>query len=158
LKFKEHESEREQWKNENEKMRIGAGNQKREVDKKEVGRRNDELEKMRKEIGEIGGSGHFWGNDKGIYEGGVRDEMREEALKKVIGLLAAGEKKINLKEREFRAFLSDKKRKETQKKFWDCHNWEVAEAGWTIQFKTADEALGGDGKYFYLWISNKGKN
>ncbi|CBY13024.1 unnamed protein product [Oikopleura dioica] len=34
-------------------------------------------------------------------------------------------------------------------------NWEVAEAGWTIKFKTAYEYYGGDGKYYYLWISNK---
>ena len=91
-------------------MRIGAGNQERAIEKKEVGRKNDELEKMRKELGEIGGSGHFWGNDKWTGDGGVRDWMGEEELKKVIGLLAAGEKKINLKEREFRAFFSDKKR------------------------------------------------
>ena len=145
-------------KNENEKMRIGAGNQEREVEKKEIGRKNDELEKLRKELGEIGGSGHFWGNDKEICRGGVRDSMGEEELKKVIGLLAAGEKKINLKEREFRAFLSDKKWKKTQKKFWLCDNWEVAEAGWTIKFKSAWTANGGDDQYFYLWISNKGKN
>ena len=138
-------------------MRIGAGNQERAIEKKEVGRKNDELEKMRKELGEIGGSGHFWGNDKWIGADGERDEMGEEELKKVIGLLAAGEKKINLKEREFRTFLSDKKRKETQKKFWLEHNLEVAESGWTIKFKTASKYYGGDGN-FYLWISNKGKN
>ncbi|CBY11407.1 unnamed protein product [Oikopleura dioica] len=117
-------------------MRIGAGNQEREVEKKEIGRRNDKLEKMRKELGEIGGSGHFWGNDKMISFAGVRDEMRGKELKKVIGLLAAGEKKINLK-------------------FWWSQNSEVAEAGWTIKFKTAFEDYGGDGLYFYLWISNK---
>ena len=121
-------------------------------------RKNEELEKLRKELGEIGGSGHYWGNDKLIRRGGVRDWMGEEELKKVIGLLAAGEKNINLKEREFRAFLIDKKRKETQKKFWWNRNLEVAEAGWTIQFKTTWKDFGGDGKYFYLWISNKGKN
>ena len=68
------------------------------------------------EIGEIGGAGHFWGNDKSTYFGGERDPMGEEELKKVLRLLAAGEKKVNLKEREFRAFLNEKKRKETQKK------------------------------------------
>ena len=139
-------------------MRIGAGNQERAIEKKDVERKNDELEKLRKELGEIGGSGHFWGNDKWIRKGGVRNLMGEKALKKVIGLLAAGEKKINLKEREFRAFLGDKKRKETQKKFGNCQNLEVAEAGWTIQFKTTYEDYGGDGKYYYLWIGNKGKN
>ena len=56
---------------------------------------------MRMEMGEIGGAGHFWGNDKLTYYGGVRDPMGEEALKKVLRLLAAGEKTINLKEREF---------------------------------------------------------
>ncbi|CBY11428.1 unnamed protein product [Oikopleura dioica] len=90
-----------------------------------------------------------------IREGGVRNCIEENELKKVLRLLAAGEKKINLKEREFRAFLNGKKRKETQKKFWIRHNWEVAEAGWTIKFKTAFETFGGDGKFFYLWISKK---
>ncbi|CBY15434.1 unnamed protein product [Oikopleura dioica] len=59
----------------------------------------NDLEKLRMEMGEIGGAGHFWGNDK-------RTGMRDEELKKVLRLLAAGEKKVNLKEREFRAFLS----------------------------------------------------
>jgi len=62
-------------------------------------------------MGEIGGAGHFWGNDKRAYYGGERDLMGEEELKKVLRLLAAGEKKINLKEREFRAFLERRKRK-----------------------------------------------
>ena len=52
-------------------------------------------------MGEIGGAGHFWGNDKATYAGGVRDKMGKEELKKVFRLLAAGEKTINLKEREF---------------------------------------------------------
>ena len=56
---------------------------------------------MRMEMGEIGGAGHFWGNDKVICEGGERDRMGKEELKKVLRLLAAGEKTINLKEREF---------------------------------------------------------
>ncbi|CBY13748.1 unnamed protein product [Oikopleura dioica] len=53
--------------------------------------------KLRMEMGEIGGAGHFWGNDKRAYYGGERDLMGEEELKKVLRLLAAGEKKINLK-------------------------------------------------------------
>ena len=39
---------------------------------------------------------------------GVRDWMEEEELKKVLQLLSLGEKIINLKEREFRAFLREK--------------------------------------------------
>ena len=35
-------------------------------------------------MGAIGGAGHFWGNDKGIHFGGVREWMGEEELKKVI--------------------------------------------------------------------------
>ena len=61
-------------------------------------------------MGAIGGAGHFWGNDKSISRGGVRNWMGEKELKKVLRLLALGEKKINLKEREFRAFLNEKKR------------------------------------------------
>jgi len=53
-----------------------------------------ELKKMRDDLGEEGGAGHFWGNDR--WSG--RDEMFEEEIKKVLGLLGAGEKKINLKE------------------------------------------------------------
>ena len=52
-------------------------------------------------MGEIGGAGHFWGNDKDIDCGGVRDYMGDKELKKVLRLLAAGEKTINFKEREF---------------------------------------------------------
>ena len=66
-------------------------------------------------MGEIGGAGHFWGNDKDIYYGGVRDKMGEKELKKVLRLLAAGEKKVNLKEREFRAFLNEKTERNSKK-------------------------------------------
>ena len=61
--------------------------------------RKEELQKLRNELGSIGGAGHFFGNDNVD----TRYEMEEEELKLVIRLLAAGEKKINLKEREFRA-------------------------------------------------------
>ncbi|CBY32054.1 unnamed protein product, partial [Oikopleura dioica] len=132
----EHESEREQWTNEMRKNERKAKAPELKLKNENEKIKNDELEKLRKELGEIGGSGHFWGNDKEICRGGVRDSMGEEELKKVIGLLAAGEKKINLK-------------------FWLCDNWEVAEAGWTIKFKSAWTANGGDDQYFYLWISNK---
>jgi nitroimidazol reductase NimA-like FMN-containing flavoprotein (pyridoxamine 5'-phosphate oxidase superfamily) len=59
--------------------------------------RKEELQKLRNELGEIGGAGHFFGHDNL----GTRDSMEEEDLKMVLRLLAAGEKKINLKEREF---------------------------------------------------------
>jgi hypothetical protein len=49
------------------------------------------------ELGELGGAGHFFGNE--YWD--TRFEMEEEELKMVLRLLAAGEKKINLKEREF---------------------------------------------------------
>ncbi|CBY13752.1 unnamed protein product [Oikopleura dioica] len=71
--------------------------------------------KMRMEMGEIGGAGHFWGNDKATHYGGVRDKMGEKELKKVLRLLAAGEKKVNLKEREFRAFLNEKTERNSKK-------------------------------------------
>jgi hypothetical protein len=119
---------------------------------------DEKLERLRKELG-VKGQGHFWGNDKAIRRGGVRDEVEEKDLKKVLQLLAAGEKEINLKEREFRAFLNDKeKRRETQKKFLWSANWKVAEAGWTIQFQTVSQEYGGDGQYFHLWLEQKGKN
>jgi len=66
-------------------------------------------------MGEIGGAGHFWRNDKETQYGGVRDKMGEEELKKVLRLLAAGEKKVNLKEREFRAFLNEKTERNSKK-------------------------------------------
>ena len=106
------------------------------------------------ELGEIGGAGHFFGNDSGD----ARGSMKEKELKKVLRLLSLGEKRINLKEREFRTFLSEKKQRKTQKKFRWYNNWNVAEAGWTIQFQTIWENGGGDGKYFHLWLEKKGKN
>ena len=79
--------------------------------------RNEELEKLRKELGAIGGAGHFWENDKGPGCGGVRNAMKEAELKKVLRLLAAGENKINLKEKEFRAFLNEKNGEKLKKSF-----------------------------------------
>ena len=141
-----------------EKEENKSGNQGRMAEEKEIRRRNGELENLKNEFGKLGGAGHFWGNDKGTDAAGVRDQMGESELKKVLRLVAAGETKINLKERESRAFLSEKKLRETQKKFHIYHNWKVAEVGWTIQFKTVSKEKGGDGKYFYLWLEQKGKN
>ena len=91
-----------------EKIKTIEKNLKNDNERKraENEKRNDELEKMRKEIGEKGGAGHFWGDDRMIKYGGVRDGMGQAELEKVLRLLAVGEKKINLKESEFRAFLS----------------------------------------------------
>ena len=48
-------------------------------------------------------------------------------------------------------------RRKTQKKFHYQQNWEVAEAGWLIKFKTAWERKGGDGVYDYRVSAKKGK-
>ena len=37
-------------------------------------------------------------------------------------------------------------------------NCEVAEAGWTIEFKSYNAGSGGDGENFFLWIGKQGKN
>ena len=60
-----------------------------------------ELEKMRRELGPVGGVGHFWGNDRMIATGGVRNWMEESEMENILMLLALGETKINLKEQEF---------------------------------------------------------
>ena len=60
---------------------------------------------MRSELGELGGAGHYFGND----DGNVRKGMSKVELVKVLRLLELGEQKMNLKEREFRAILSEKK-------------------------------------------------
>ena len=73
---------------------------------------NTELEEMRRELGEIGGAGHFWGDERMICYGGVRNWMEEEDLKKVLRLVSIGQKTVNLKEREFLAFFSAAKQKQ----------------------------------------------
>ena len=55
---------------------------------------------LRNELGAIGGAGHYFGDD--IID--TREWMEEEELKKVLKLLALGETRINLKEREFRVY------------------------------------------------------
>jgi hypothetical protein len=59
---------------------------------------NDKLEKMRKEMGIEKGAGAFFRNDK-------RPSFDSEKLGNVLRLLTLGEKVINLKETEFRAFI-----------------------------------------------------
>ncbi|CBY13407.1 unnamed protein product [Oikopleura dioica] len=85
----QHEGERKEWKNETrkmgEKMEALELNLRNEIEKKHE---LEELEMMRKELGDIGGAGHFFGNDKRIKYGGERDAMGEEELKKVLRLLA----------------------------------------------------------------------
>ena len=93
----------------NEKQKSRAKNQGREIQQTTTEEKNDELENMRNELGELGGAGHFWGNDAWKRNGGERDMMEEKELKKVLQLVSLGQKRINLKEREFRAFLNEKK-------------------------------------------------
>ena len=62
-----------------------------------------ELGKLRKKLGEIGGAGHFWGDDKN----GVRNMMKKD-FQYVLRLLELGEKKINFKESVFQAFKEKK--------------------------------------------------
>ena len=71
-----------------------------------------ELEEIRRQLGEKGGIGHFWENDRAIVNGGVRDHMNEEELKNVARAISLGQKKINLKEREFLAFFEKGKQKQ----------------------------------------------
>ena len=59
---------------------------------------HSKLEKLRMELGELGGAGHFFGNDIMIENGGARNPMEDKDLKKVLQLLSLGEKKVNLKE------------------------------------------------------------
>ena len=70
------------------------------------------LEEMKKKLGAEGGIGHFWEDDRASYEGGVRDEMTEEELKKVARAISLGQKEVNLKEREFLAFFEKGKQKQ----------------------------------------------
>ena len=70
--------------------------------------RKEELQKLRNELGSIGGAGHFFGDDSDeLSTDDTREDSEEEELRKVLELLSLGEKCINLKEREFRAFLSE---------------------------------------------------
>ena len=78
--------------------------QPKETEKERTGAAPETLEKMREELGAIGGAGHFFEDDREIYKGGTRDEMNEMKVRKVLKLLALGERKINLKEWEFCIF------------------------------------------------------
>ena len=71
------------------------------------------LDMMRKKLGELGGAGHYFENDG--HE--VRDSMEKKDLKKVLQLLSLGEKRINLKEKEFRDFLNVKNGEKLKKSF-----------------------------------------
>ena len=92
----------------------------------------------------------YWYLDNGV--------MEEKELKQVCRQLAAGEKRITLKVREFLFSKSKKNGEKLKKKFWSVNdNWEVAEAGWKIKFQSAYKHSLEDDNY-YLWIDSKGKN
>ena len=100
----------ENRKEENERLALELRKMRRkneQIVKKEenqVERSNEDLEKLRKELGAKGGAGEFFGNDKWTGRGGERNWMKKEELRKVLKLLAVGEKTINLKEKEFLIF------------------------------------------------------
>ena len=62
----------------------------------------DEIKLLKKKVGALPGMPHFWQNgDYKTEKSEARNYMKKEELKKVLHLLALGEKKMNLKEKEF---------------------------------------------------------
>ena len=100
---------------------------------------------MRKEI-----AGAFFGNDK-------RPSYDVGKLANVLRLLALGEKVINLKETEFRAFIEGIENiVKLNKKFSKSDYFNVCGAGsihWNIEFKAAEETC--DDGHYQLWIGNE---
>ncbi|CBY14406.1 unnamed protein product [Oikopleura dioica] len=96
-----HKSERKEWKREKQimekKMEALELNLGKQIEKKQDLSELELLAMLKKEMGEIGGAGHFFGNDKNPTFGGVRNRINEMELSKVLRLLELGEKKINLK-------------------------------------------------------------
>ena len=90
-----------------EEIRIGRREKSEGENREERKRKTEkrELEEMKNELGEKGGIGHFWEDDRAIENGGVRDHMKKEELKKVARAISLGQKEVNLKEREFLAFF-----------------------------------------------------
>ena len=72
-----------------------------DIEKMTNDERKWELEKMRNELTTKGG---VFGYDAGDAVGKLRDLLETREFLKAIRFLALGEKEINLKEREFRAF------------------------------------------------------
>ena len=72
-----------------------------DIEKMTNDERKWELEKLRNELATKGG---IFGYDAGDAVGERRDLLEKKEFLKAIRFLALGEKKINLKEREFRAF------------------------------------------------------
>ena len=48
-------------------------------------------------VGNLGGSGHYRGDDREMTTGGPRNEMDREALVKVLGLIGNRASKVNFK-------------------------------------------------------------
>ncbi|CBY42071.1 unnamed protein product [Oikopleura dioica] len=153
---KENDLERENWKTDVAKMREFSSKLESELDearksnkllktnsesqrerfKKESKKMEEEIKFLNKKVGALPGMPHFWQNENlKTDKSEARNYMKKEELKKVLHLLALGEKNVNLK-------------------FHPFYNCEVAAAGWKLEFKTAKEESGGDG-YFYLTIRNK---
>ena len=75
-----------------------------ENEERTIERKANEERKLRNKLGDIGAVGHYFGPDSRD----TRGEMEAKELEKILQLLSHGEKRINLKEREFRAFLNEK--------------------------------------------------
>jgi len=67
----------------------------------------EEIKLLRKKVGALPGMPHLWQNDDyKTDKSEARNYMKKEELKKVLHLLALGEKNVNLKEREFLILFS----------------------------------------------------
>ena len=74
----------------------------REKFRKEAKKMEEEIKFLKKKVGALPGMPHFWQNDDyKTDKSEARNYMKKEELKKVLHLLALGEKNVNLKEKEF---------------------------------------------------------
>ncbi|CAG5105057.1 Oidioi.mRNA.OKI2018_I69.chr1.g1794.t1.cds [Oikopleura dioica] len=88
------------------------------------------LAAAQKSVGNLGGSGHYRGDDREVTAGGPRNEMDREALVKVLALIGNRASKVNFK------FRADQ-------------NLRVDVNCWMVQFKSALQSAGGNGNYYF---------
>ena len=128
-KIKEQEEIIETFRHENFKLKKKVKELRAKLKKIE----ESEISTVKKETSRnsrgIEGIGHFYENDAEINEGGDRDHMIEDDIRRILTFLSVGGREVNLK-------------------IWWSSNFEYEEGGLTLKFKSARKNVGGDGFYY----------
>ncbi|CAG5113097.1 Oidioi.mRNA.OKI2018_I69.chr2.g7240.t1.cds [Oikopleura dioica] len=85
---------------------------------------------------EIGGAGHYSGDDRDLGNGGRRNDMSDEGIKKIFEIMSLGQTEVNFKT------------------YWN-KNYNVSAFGYTLKINSYWEGVDGDCEFYHFWLKHQ---